>query len=65
MAYGVVCARASAGAMRVGVIVIGFSVDYTVHLGHMYKEGIGSREEKVSARTRPDANPSHLSSHTL
>lgn len=30
-----------------GVIVIGFSVDYTVHLGHMYKEGIGSREEKT------------------
>eukprot|EP00961_Rhodomonas_salina_P183703 2479690-Rhodomonas_salina.1 len=30
-----------------GVIVIGFSVDYTVHLGHMYKEGEGSREAKT------------------
>jgi len=30
-----------------GVIVIGFSVDYTVHLGHMYKEGSGSRDDKT------------------
>jgi hypothetical protein len=32
-----------------GVIVIGFSVDYTVHLGHMYKEAWDqpSREEKT------------------
>ena len=32
-----------------GVIVIGFSVDYTVHLGHMYKEAWDqpTREEKT------------------
>jgi len=33
-----------------GVIVIGFSVDYTVHLGHMYKEApehMQTREERV------------------
>eukprot|EP00960_Hanusia_phi_P027682 746958-Hanusia_phi.AAC.4 len=32
-----------------GVIVIGFSVDYTVHLGHMYKEARSchTREDKI------------------
>mmetsp|Transcript_48112 Transcript_48112/g.75144 ORF Transcript_48112/g.75144 Transcript_48112/m.75144 type:complete len:1138 (+) Transcript_48112:214-3627(+) len=33
-----------------GVIVIGFSVDYTVHLGHMYREAphaMTTREERV------------------
>uniref|UniRef100_A0A7S4K9P6 SSD domain-containing protein n=1 Tax=Guillardia theta TaxID=55529 RepID=A0A7S4K9P6_GUITH len=32
-----------------GVIVIGFSVDYTVHLGHMYKEARSchTKEEKI------------------
>ena len=34
------------------VIVIGFSIDYTLHIGHMYEEarekGYNSREERIT-----------------
>jgi hypothetical protein len=39
-----------------GIIIIGFSVDYTVHLGHMYNhashEGIQDRKSKVEYASR-------------
>ena len=42
-----------------GVIVIGFSVDYVVHLGHMYEES------QMESRTRRTAEAAHLMGSTV